>query len=354
MAEKSPLLFRGMHGMGDCIHQRALLRQLGKKHTLYLETSWPSIYHDFPDMIFLRRPVGLRTQSKNAAREAAKFYGGFAPPRTPTMSVSYRAQDIMGCPSKTILELMCRQTGCDFATADFRLPIPTDWLPPAQAICAMNGSGKPLMVYRPLTVRPEWRGGGIRNANLSQYAELLAEVRDQFFIVSVADLVPGREWIVGPQLKADLALHDGLPFGTLAALFSLADVVYTSGGFGTLLAMAVKTPVVSVLGGFEPASWASAGARFSPYLGIEPKVPCACGRSGCAMPCTKELDLPLAAARLREFLSSICIQTPDTPRHSMAEMFDSPIRVSSLPLSHQQLQLQRAMLYSRASTGMRA
>jgi hypothetical protein len=72
------------------------------------------------------------------------------------------------------------------------------------------------------------------------------------------------------------------------------------------------------------------------------------------MPCTKELDLPLAAARLREFLSSICIQTPDTPRHSMAEMFDSPIRVSSLPLSHQQLQLQRAMLYSRASTGMRA
>jgi ADP-heptose:LPS heptosyltransferase len=202
-------------------------------------------------------------------------------------------------------------------------------------------------------VRPEWRGGGIRNANLSQYAELLAEVRDQFFIVSVADLMEGREWIVGPRLKADLELHEGVPFGTLAALFSLADVVYTSGGFGTLLAMAVETPVVSVLGGFEPASWANASAR-SPYLGIEPRVPCACGSSGCMKLCTKDLDLPLAVARLREFLSSICIQTSDTPRRSMNEMFDSPIRVSSLPLSHQQIQLQRAMLYGRASMGQRA
>jgi hypothetical protein len=246
---------------------------------------------------------------------------------------------------------MCTATGCNFAAADFRLPVPDSWTTPE--IRTINGSGRPLMIYRPLTVRPEWVGGGVRNANAEQYAELLAAIRDDFFIVSVADLVPGREWIVGPRLKPDVTLHKGeLVFEQLAALFSRADLVFTSGGFGTLLAMAVETPVVSIIGGYERASWASAGSRFSPYLGIEPISPCNCAAS-CRRFCTKVLDMPAATARLREFLSQICIQTSDTIRTPMAEMFDPAEAVQRPPPSTQQLQLQRAMA-SRANTGMRA
>ncbi len=47
---KEPIYIRGMHGMGDCIHQRAVIRQLLDRHEIWLETSWPQIYHDMPQI----------------------------------------------------------------------------------------------------------------------------------------------------------------------------------------------------------------------------------------------------------------------------------------------------------------
>jgi len=46
-----------------------------QKYTVTLETSWPSVYHDLvaEGLSVTRRPVGLRTQAKNALREADKF-----------------------------------------------------------------------------------------------------------------------------------------------------------------------------------------------------------------------------------------------------------------------------------------
>ena len=355
MAEaKSPLVIRGFHGMGDCLHMRAVVRQLMQRHDVWLETSWPCIYDDMiaAGLKVLRRSVSLRTQTKNANRpsEVVKFSQA-APPGIRSIGVAYNGRSIGSTPSKTILETLCAGTGCDFTAADFRMPIPPEWIQSLPSI--INRSGKPLMVYRPLTARPEWAGGAVRNANEAQYAELLAAIRDDFFVVSVADLVPGREWIVGPKFKADVVLHRGeLVFEQLAALFSRADLVFTSGGFGTLLAMAVETPVVSIIGGYERASWASAGARFSPFLGIEPIEPCSCGTS-CGRYCTKVLDMPVATAKLREFCVRNMLQIGDTPRTPMAEMFD-PAETAERPrLSVQQLQLQRAMI-SRSNTGMRA
>jgi hypothetical protein len=355
MAEaKSPLLIRGFHGMGDCLHMRAIIHQLRQRHDVWLETSWPCIYDDFTDVKFLSKRVNLRTQTKNAARssEAAKFSRA-APPGIRSIGVAYNGRSIGSTPSKTILETLCAATGCDFAAADFRMPVPDHWKPPVQQMLKEWNTVKPIMVYRPLTARPEWAGGAVRNANETQYAELLSTIRDDFFVVSVADLVPGREWIVGPKLKADVTFHKGeLVFEQLAALFSRAALVFTSGGFGTLLAMAVETPVVSIIGGYERASWASAGARFSPFLGIEPIEPCSCGGS-CGRYCAKVLDMPVATAKLREFLSTICPKNDHIIRTPLSEMFDPAETTPRPTLSGQQLQLQRAMI-ARANMGMRA
>ncbi len=291
--------------MGDCIHQRAILRQLMQAHDVWLETSWASLYHDLvPDGLkLLPRPVRLRTQTKNANRERLKFFEGGPPRGHETLSVQYGRGSIGACASHTVLEAMCRAAGCDYATADYRLPIPAEWT--AQlAERFINTSGKPLMVYRPLVKRPEWGGSALRNADPAGYMELLAEIRDTFFVVSVADLQATAEWIVGPEFQADATFHKGeLHFEMLAALFAQADLVFTSSGFAAILAPAVETPVVSVIGGYESAVWHSAGAKFAPYLGIDPVHPCQCGTSMCRQGCDKTLDIPAAKARLRQFVS---------------------------------------------------
>lgn len=334
---KSPLLVHGMHGMGDNLHQRAIIRQLMQTHDVWLETSWASLYHDMiaDGLKLRRRHVALRTQTKNANRasEVVQF-SGIAPPRgCDTMAIRYGANNISATASKTILEAMCRSTGCDYTKADFRLPVPEQWRDEARK-WFINRSGKPLLIYRPLVERTEWLGSAARNADALEYARLFAEIRDKFFVVSVADLDPPREQIVGPVQDADVTLHHGeLTFEALAGLFSLAELVFTSSGFAAILAPAVGTAVISVVGGYESANYHATGARFAPYLGIEPPVPCRCQNSRCGRRCNKHLNMPVALERVREFIypmvlgcapvgpitdylphtqpSEICIQTSD-------------------------------------------
>src|SRR6202000_3318624 len=211
-----------------CLHQRAILRQLMPRFDVTLETSWAAMYHDLvaEGLTLVRKPVALRTQTKNAVREAATF-SNRRTSHNMTLRVMYHGAQVMATKSKTVLEAMCDVTGTDYQTADYRLPIPDQWFqsPILDDIWrARWHSGKPLLVYRPLVSRPEWKGSAARNADPASYAELFASIRDEFFVVSVADLEPGREWIVGPQLKADMSFHSGeLVFETLAALFGLAD-----------------------------------------------------------------------------------------------------------------------------------
>ncbi len=308
----SPLHFQGMHGMGDCIHQRAIIRQLMKTRSVTLETSWPSLYHDLiaEGLTVVRRPVGLRTQAKNAAREADKYSSRHFLTRA-TARMSYTGQQVLSAPSKTILEVMCNVTGTNFAEADYRLPVPQEWFGILSDVLGMGlapliGAPKPLLVYRPLIARTEWRGSMARNADPAAYGELFNAIRDRFFVISVADLVPDVEWVVGPDAKADLSFHQGeLVTEALAALFSLADLVFTSSGFAAVLGPAVGTPTISVVGGYEDYRCHDSGARFAPYLAIGPVAGCHCWTSQCKRVCNKQIDIVAATNAIREFVSKI-------------------------------------------------
>ncbi len=98
------------------------------------------------------------------------------------------------------------------------------------------------MVYRPLVERTEWNGCAARNPDHSAYAALFASIRDQFHVVSIADLVPNVEWISGARVEADQKFHAGeLEFEALAGLFSIASLVFCSPGFAVILAQTVGT-----------------------------------------------------------------------------------------------------------------
>ncbi len=330
MSEKPALLIHGMHGLGDNIHQRAVLRALMHDNSVTLTSSWASLYHDLmaEGLRVASQPIALRTQLKNAAREAARFNGGSGPPSHHpgrSMRISYGATHIRQTRSGTVLEAMFRSAGIPhkYAEADYRLPVPDEWSFRLfnEITKSWPNTGKPILVYRPLVVRPEWHSGEKRNANVNDYAEVFASIRDNFFVVSVADLMPGREWIIGPHLKADVELHKGeLVFETLAALFKQAACVYTSSGFACILAPAVGTPCISIQGGYETAAWHSDGAKFAPYLDIDTMRPCGCG-GACTMTCSKKLDVPKAIERVRTFVTAHCGISAFVETRPHAEMF---------------------------------
>lgn len=153
----------------------------------------------------------------------------------------------------------------------------------------------------------------VRNADEASYGELFDRVRDKFFVISVADLEEGKEWIVGNDVPVDLAFHHGeLVFEALAALFNTASLVFTSSGFAAILGPAVGTPTISIGGGYEDPRCHDSGAKFAPYLSIGPRVPCACWTSQCKRTCDKKVEMISAINEIDLFMSDIRIHTGDS------------------------------------------
>ena len=271
---KSPLLVKGMHGLGDNLHQRAIIRQLLPHYDLWLESSWVAPYVDLvgQGLKIVRKPTPLRTQTKNAEREARQFAG--PPPSSAShRTIWYRPDEVRA--RGGVLAAMCASVGVSYEMADFRLPVPEAWLKRADDLIASFNTTKPIMVYRPLVERKEWNGCSTRNPDHSGYAALFESIRDRFFVVSLADLVDKVEWTVGAPVKADASFHRGeLDFEIMAGMFARAGLAFCSPGFAVILAQAVGTPVICTFGRYERAYSFSGGARFSPYLGIEPINPC--------------------------------------------------------------------------------
>ena len=100
--------------------------------------------------------------------------------------------------------------GLDYATADFRMPIPPQWYARVDALIDQWQPDKPIMVYRPLTVRKELSPHfNQRHPDHAAYARIYNELRERYFVISVADLVPGIEWTTGKDVSSD-ALHKGI------------------------------------------------------------------------------------------------------------------------------------------------
>jgi predicted O-methyltransferase YrrM len=301
------VLIQGMHGMGDNLHQRGLVRLLlADGDNLFLETPWPSLYHDLvgPRLRLVNKRSVLRTQAKNAIRERAAYRSvGPLPRGTMIQRVWYSAEEVRK--QGSVFAAMISNANRDPASADFRIPVPEAWQRKAQTIIAQWNTDKPIMFLRPLVERTEWKGCAARNPDPLAYRALYESICEQFFVVSIADLVPGKEWIWGPKLQADIEYHAGeFEVEVLLALAQASSLVFASPGFATIMAEAVGTPSVCVFGGYENASSFSGGARFAPYLGIDPINSCQCFSHN--HNCDKRIDMALAIPRLAAFIKENC------------------------------------------------
>jgi hypothetical protein len=300
-----PLVLNGMHGLGDNLHERAIVRELMRAYEVWLKTSWPQLFWDMPALHLLPLKSPIPWMQKNEIRTAALYGRTPPPPGAKLVSNGYLSRMRPGN-RVSVLQTMANVCGVQLGEGDFRLPVAPAWDQKADALLARLNPSKPLMIYRPLIAlhgpnRESARAKLARNPDFAAYHALVSRIRPLFFVVSLADL-GDAEALIGPQIEADAAYHNGeLDLETVVALTARAELVFTSPCFLTVMAQAVSTPLICIFGGFEGKESFSAGARYSPWLPIEPINPCACWSPRCAH--DKAIDIPTAHARIAQFIA---------------------------------------------------
>ncbi|WP_027037890.1 methyltransferase domain-containing protein [Mesorhizobium ciceri] len=292
---KPSLVVLSMYGAGDCIHQRAVLRELMKRHDVVeLQTYYTAMYHDL-------EAEGLKVTVSDRL-----------PPRIRDRTEAGRAEKVTPSPRKigydhaqtkrhgTLLNAMFGSVGLKVPERpDFSLPVKQEWRNEAKALIGDTG-GKPVMIYRPIVINATWPCPS-RSPDPVAYAALYRSIKDRFFTVSVCDLTQKGEEIVGEEQDADLKLHRGeADFETLAGMFAEAALVFGNAGFTPILAQAVGTPNICVYGGNESYRFTNiCGAHLAPTLPIEPVKPCECFDRH--HKCDKTIDMAKAVPLVEAF-----------------------------------------------------
>lgn len=285
------VLLRGMHGLGDNVHQRAVIRALKRTGArAAVETPWPELSCDLADEIFLPEK-SLRTQTKNVKRHAGKYpvlRMGDAGRFNQVLKNWYTSDNVrrFGYVGAMLHGLNLPTRDKDFS-----------FTPQAGFFPLNNPERKPLLVYRPLTVRTEWNGCVNRNPDADAYHALLSAIRSAFYVVSVADLVRDVEWISSKPIQADIEFHRGeLSPENLFWLYAKADLVFCSPGFSLPLAQSVGTKVICVYGGRENSKFYLQNEK---TLGVDTVAPCGCLTH--THKCKKRIDVAAWLPRVKEF-----------------------------------------------------
>lgn len=227
-----------MMGLGDNIMQRPFVRAAwARSPVVYLQTPWPELYSDMPGLRFVRSQSRLRTQAKN--ERAARVNWHLAPSGqrvTFAYGTSGHSQGL------SIQECM-----------EAALPLgsqPFIWtLPQTGRVPFLDTGGRPIALIRPVTERAEWHNAS-RSPRPEYVNAIAARLMDTHYVVAVADLEPGKEWLVGEMPLCDRAFLKGeLSVVNLLALMRAADV--TVGGVGWIVpaALAMGSRAFIVLGG---------------------------------------------------------------------------------------------------------
>jgi len=218
--------------MGDNIYQRPLVRELSQHHTVFLETPWPELYDDIPNIHFVRGYRKLRTQLKNIALQNPKRFENM-PRGTIVRPIHYNLN------AGSIITDMLRSFGLMDFKPQLDMPaIPVPW----------PETPRPIALVRPVTLRTEWLNEA-RNPLPAYVYQIAAELMQTHFVILVADIASG-ETIVEPRPPFHGAyLHGELIFPRLLALIGSADIIVGGVGWIVPAAIAANKRAFIILGG---------------------------------------------------------------------------------------------------------
>ncbi len=213
----------GMRGLGDNIFQRAYVKELDSQ--VHLQTPWPELYRDLPNVKVLKSETSLRTQNKNVRGQEESVWTQKLVNYDKKLKLTYGNKASLGSIQGMFQgELGVRPKHFDLPNFNCVLNLPEQ---------------RKIAVVRPVTLRKEWFNCA-RNPDPIYIAEAIAILRQKgFFIISIADLKENEEWLVGEDLDVDLKFHSGeLDVINLLGLIKKADVLI--GGVGWILPAAIS------------------------------------------------------------------------------------------------------------------
>ena len=296
------IYLEGMLGLGDNIHQRAIIKYYLKGgYDITLSTPWPQIYHDF--LIKLVKPkTELKAQKKNMLGKEKLYLPGPIDMRgfSKVKKIWYTSSEVRRTGS--ILGAMLANSGISETEFDFSFSPSGRGLLGGKKFSTLFKTSKPVLFYRPLVERTEWVGCANRNPDKNHYLELINYIKDKFFVVSVADTDGKTEWVSGGEIAADLTFHRGeLDFNEMADLMYFSDLAFCSPGFALVLAQSTHTPNICVYGGRENSGAYKLGNHIAPSLGIDTIKPCLCFDH--THNCVKTIDVYKAKKKIDYFLN---------------------------------------------------
>lgn len=279
-----------MAGLGDSLNERGIVRAaLDEGHEVDLVASWPQVFHDMPQVRLIRANSTLPYCAQNEADEVEAFAPDPGYVGVKTIPVTYLGEDLKK--GMSFMQAMGMRSG--FTPRFTRFVAPEIW---GRNISILTN--RPLLLYRPLVERATWGASRMRNPLPFVYDSVLEAIREQFFVVGVAELNHGIETIVS-RAEPDLMLYAGeMTFRQLAYLAGKCALVVSPPGMGLLLGLHSSVPTIGVFGGYETAAQYAHIAP-TPFLAIEPENPCCCLTLG--HDCDRTTNIERAVERAREF-----------------------------------------------------
>lgn len=261
-----PIFVQSMKGLGDGIYQRPFVRAESERRPVYLDTPWPQLYADLPNVFPVKPATTLRTQAKNAAAQPDSVWHGrpFACDRA---AFGYGTASLRKGSIIRALETALPLRGAPFV---FDLP------PTGRTMWA-----HPYVVIRPVTLRKEWTNSA-RNPDPSAVFKVAQWLQDAGYrVVLVADLQDGEEHAVGALPPHDVAFLNGeLDVIDLMALVRHASAVIGGVGWIVPMAIAAGTPLFVIQGGQlrhnGPQAITDPRMNLSRVGWAKPRYPCDC------------------------------------------------------------------------------
>lgn len=204
--EEEAVYLAGMHGLGDNIYTRSVLP---KDRAIYLQTPWPQLFRDMPNIRPVRANSKLRTQRKNEAESSLYV----EEPKISARKISYA--------NSGIIEGLEKTSGFKFRGMSL----------PSFGRKSVRGR---YAVIRPSTLRAEWYAAA-RNPRPAYLVEAACQLREAgFTVVAVADIDGKNEWADGEIPPHDIGFLAGeLSVTELLRLVQNADALV--GGVGWIL-----------------------------------------------------------------------------------------------------------------------
>jgi len=123
---------------------------------------------------------------------------------------------------------------------------------------------KKTIIVRPCTVRAEWPASS-RNCDPAYLCQAVDALKDEFHIISIADLEDGKEWIDGDEPFAHEKYHAGeLSLADILALLESSAGAIGSVGWLLPASMAYNLPMLCIFGGW--------GASNCPERLFDPRI----------------------------------------------------------------------------------